>query len=249
MPTSYKDLISQSDITNISQDGPLMRAWGHSLIVDTGGETHSIKCQECEKEESVPGLLEQSSGFRQVVYKLHAFGEFKQSSCGTDTTDLEDIIKDRGIDKGNHPISGTPPHTHRVNLGKHKLNRTSSSGDVVDQYIPEGNKMKIAGDVYTYMGSGYWINPSGDRVSTLSLFDKNEDFMKKAMPPEVVDMKQYELDRVNKLKQNINTSNISTTNTDVNINSDNSVTDSNKSPAEKLAQELSKNQHNYLSSK
>lgn len=62
----------------IGKAGPTISLWGHNLILDGGS---SVKCSVCEKEEEIPELLQMSSGFREVIYKMYILGQFRQATC------------------------------------------------------------------------------------------------------------------------------------------------------------------------
>jgi hypothetical protein len=82
--------------------GPGVRLWGHRIILS--GEA-LISCEECEMEEEVPELLQMSSGFREVLYKLYILGKFKNTRCDS----LNGLPAGEGItDKSGK--NGAPPY-------------------------------------------------------------------------------------------------------------------------------------------
>ena len=67
--------------------------WGHNLK-PIGGS--SIKCSHCEVEEEIPELIQRSTGFRTVVYKLYVLGKFKNTTCRPKRMD-HDVTNTRDI--------------------------------------------------------------------------------------------------------------------------------------------------------
>jgi hypothetical protein len=51
---------------------------GHNIAIDG---TNSFECEHCDETKSVPDLIEQSAGFRQVLYKLYIIGQFSDTDC------------------------------------------------------------------------------------------------------------------------------------------------------------------------
>lgn len=86
---------------------PGIQLWGHKIILS--GDS-SIKCSLCDKEESVPDLLGMSSGFREVVYKMHILSKFKDSACSPERGD--DDTTDRSA-FGPHDQWTTPTKTKK----------------------------------------------------------------------------------------------------------------------------------------
>lgn len=71
---------------------PGIRLWGHRInLADSDG----IECEECEMREEVPDLLQQSSGFREVVYKLYILGKFKNTRCEPEFETDQSVLNTR----------------------------------------------------------------------------------------------------------------------------------------------------------
>ena len=98
-------------VDNITINEDFIELWGHDIIINKDGDSHTMKCDACEKEESVPEILTMSSGFRETLYKLYIFAEFKHDSCKSKGERIEDIMKDRdGVNKYK-TISGNDYYT------------------------------------------------------------------------------------------------------------------------------------------
>jgi len=69
---------SDLDLDSGRTQMPGLRLWGHRIILD--GDD-GVSCEECDMSEEVPDLLQMSSGFREVVYKLYILGKFKNTRC------------------------------------------------------------------------------------------------------------------------------------------------------------------------
>lgn len=183
--------------TEIQSSVPGIQLWGHSIVIS--GE-RGIKCELCDQEEELPELLEMSSGFREVVYKMYVLGKFKKSSCSPDPENIEEIIED--LDKNTDKF--TKPNTrHRVDPNKlhwygpgHTTTTSSAQSDTVDMYVPKGQRMMISGTPYTYHGDGTWINEDKQvPLGTVDLIDKHGKEAKAHLPPEVVKEKEAMLKR------------------------------------------------------
>lgn len=245
--------------TEIQSSVPGIQLWGHSIVLD--GDS-GIQCQLCEQEEELPDLLEMSSGFREVIYKMYILGKFKTTPCSPDPEDIEDIIED--LDKNTDTF--TKPNTrHRVDpnklhwYGPGHTTTSSAQSDTVDMYVPKGQRMMISGTPYTYHGDGTWVNEDRNiPLGTVDLIEKHGKEAKAHLPPEVVQEKEAMLKRRQDMMQQqsldkvgigdmqdagVDTSSIQTdTVTDSSIDAD--VTDLNA--AEKLARGLQDKTGHFL---
>jgi hypothetical protein len=130
--------------------------YGHIVAVDDG---MPIECEECELSLDVPDIIEQSSGFVEVLYKLHIFGELKKESCSVDVgvyDEIDDTVLDVGPPDNNQnkPI----PKPGRVRW---------SDGSPVD-VSRAGYKISADGEQYEYMGGNEWRNMNTDTIKTMS---------------------------------------------------------------------------------
>ena len=171
-----------------------IRLWGHNITLENDT---SIKCKMCEKEEEVPEILSMSSGFREVVYKMYILGKFRGEKCAPESEDLEDMLGKRGTkdwpDRTTHRV-----HPNKIHWSKTKTTNghNSDSGDTVDTYIPQGERVTLDGATYTYWGDGTWLD-EGDGVgySTVDLFERHGSSAESKFPKEIVHEKKSALKR------------------------------------------------------
>jgi hypothetical protein len=100
---------------------PGLRIWGHRIILD--GED-GIKCAECDMEEEIPDLIQATTGFREVLYKLYLLRKFKDADC--DSLPVGTLIEDGS---GNNRVR-YDPSTVNWSSGKH-------SGDYTMMVSPD----------------------------------------------------------------------------------------------------------------
>lgn len=185
---------SVSDPIGELKNTPGIRLWGHSIILE--GDT-GIKCKACEKEEEIPELLSMSSGFREVVYKMYVLGKFREESCSPDPDEIDEMLNKR--DTTNWPDRAT----HRVHPNKIYWSKTKTtnghnagSGDTVDMYIPQGDRVMLDGETYTYWGDGTWLDEGdGAGYSTVDLFERHGSTAEREFPKEIVHEKKGALKR------------------------------------------------------
>jgi len=79
---------------------PGVRLWGHRI--NLSGED-GIECEECEMREEIPDILQMSSGFREVVYKLYILGKFKNTRCEPEYETDQSVLNDRTTNVGYDP--------------------------------------------------------------------------------------------------------------------------------------------------
>ena len=76
-----RDILEKENIQQVKDLGLVEEdsyQWSHNLK-PIG--SNSIKCSHCEMEEEIPELIQRSTGFRTVVYKLYVLGKFKNTRC------------------------------------------------------------------------------------------------------------------------------------------------------------------------
>ncbi len=82
----------------------LVEMWGHKPFMKEDG---TIKCATCRFEAEIPTLFQETTGFREVLYKLYVYGQFKQVDCSRDIDRLEKEYKnlrDPITDKSNYNV-------------------------------------------------------------------------------------------------------------------------------------------------
>lgn len=118
---------------------PGVRLWGHRINL-AGGD--GISCEECEMSEEIPDLLQMTSGFRQVLWKMYILGQFKHTSC-----------------KPEYETDNSVLHT-TTNIGYDAKKLTTSSGRELDKLvatlIPQNQRITVAGENWEHDGHGTW---------------------------------------------------------------------------------------------
>ena len=119
---------------------------GHSLREDDD----SVYCTACDEEYEIPQLLQESSGFNEVVYRLYVMGKFKESECQTFKSKVEHKVNPN---KGNPLTGSNKPFQYRNNTTKTKL---QTNGQVF--MGPDGEKYHIGGGEITNLETGYMLD-------------------------------------------------------------------------------------------
>lgn len=133
-----KDLAQKSDLnlTAGRTQFPGVRLWGHRLSLGS-----TIECQECEMSEEVPPLLQESSAFREVVYKLYLLGKFKHTHC-----------------QQQHETDNSSLHTRTTNIG----------GSLVKMEIDDGSVITDGAIIYESTSDQYY---AGDMLTEQQYMD------------------------------------------------------------------------------
>jgi len=79
--TTSRDILEKENMQQMKDLGLVEEdsyQWSHNLK-PIG--SNSIKCSHCGMEEEIPELVQRSTGFRTVVYKLYILGKFKNARC------------------------------------------------------------------------------------------------------------------------------------------------------------------------
>jgi len=123
---------------------PGIELWGHQLSLDGGS---SFECEYCEMEESVPELVQMSSGFREVAYKLYILGRFRSEECVPKFEADRSVLRDNTTNVGYDPNS-----VHWTDSGQHIMQFDLPDGYVVTDgsMVHESTSSQYyAGDVIT----------------------------------------------------------------------------------------------------
>lgn len=96
----------------VRRDGALADLYGHVIRF---GDDGTISCLNCGMEKNVPQLLQESTGFREVVFKIHIISKFKEEECLPEQEDVEDLLD--GV-KDNKTV-GPIPHKWEHNRSPH----------------------------------------------------------------------------------------------------------------------------------
>ena len=215
-PQSVKDANTQQmkDLGVLKSDRgrtqlPGIRLWGHriNLSGDDG-----ISCEECEMEEEVPEILQMSSGFREVVYKLYILGKFKNTRCEPEFETDNSVLHDN--------VTVTTTGSHKLKLDDGYV--IADGGAIIDSTSPRYS----AGEMLT---DKQWMQvvqeaQSGDAVTIGDVSSAMSDMTMMTSPQTHDDLKK---------DAGISTSSSSSTNTSVQMEAD--VDESTK---EKLARKL-----------
>jgi hypothetical protein len=127
----------------------------HVVAVDDG---MPIECEECGLSLDTPDIIEQSSGFVEVLYKLHIFGELKEESCSSRSVpdEIDDI-----------PSLGPPDNNQNKPIPKPGRVRWSDSKPV--DVSRRGYRIAADGEQYEYVGGNEWRDMNTDDIKTMSV--------------------------------------------------------------------------------
>lgn len=111
-PMTYKgiDVATSSDLIGEAKL-PGVRLWGHRI--NLSGED-GIECEECEMREEIPDILQMSSGFREVIYKLYILGKFKNTRCEPEF-ETDQSVLNHNVTSGGHTTTTTNTK-HKIKL-------------------------------------------------------------------------------------------------------------------------------------
>lgn len=175
--SSNSDTIGYAD----GKGRQLYHLWGHKLMIEDG----NYACVSCGEAQAVPEIIKRSTGFREAVCKMIAFGHFKRTKCDESLKkkrEREQRKKQRELQKQHDRLKRQSFYTTDT-----YTTDTSSSGDVIDMYIPQGDKYQIGGSTYIYRGDGSWTSIRGHNYTTEQLVRQHQQDALDALPTKAID--------------------------------------------------------------
>lgn len=143
---------------------PGVRLWGHRINIQ--GD-HTIKCEECGIEKEFPRLLEMTTEYRQVLYKMFVLGTFKQEMCRPEYETDNSILNTNDTINNTYTTNGNDVNTE------------------VAKRVPTGDKISLDGTVWEHKSGGVWdaVDAKLPAVTSDALSHKyGKEFLDKTLP-------------------------------------------------------------------
>lgn len=126
--TKHSPAQVSASMTSVTPGPWVLLLYGHNLHLSINGD---VECDQCEMAVETPDIIQQSSGFVQVVYKLHAIGQFKYESC---EVDIEDVVEDGAPSPSPSPINDKKPYVGPKPGRTYWSDSKNSLGDIYTAY-------------------------------------------------------------------------------------------------------------------